>query len=145
MLITFNSCSEEGPCESIVCQNGGTCEEGTCICPDWYEGTSCEIETREKFFGEYIGTITRDGQTQIGSVTLETYAGNVQRITWDGTEYMELSGTNSVDIPTQNALHIQYGVGTFEGSGSLNGNQLTLDHVETYQSQTVVVNFTGTK
>ena len=30
------------PCEEITCLNGGTCINGTCMCPDEYEGESCE-------------------------------------------------------------------------------------------------------
>ncbi len=45
------SCSQ--PCDDIVCQNGGTCLEGTCLCPDGYEGTLCESEVREKYLGAW--------------------------------------------------------------------------------------------
>jgi len=31
------------PCDDVVCQNGGTCDEGTCLCPDGYSGVNCEI------------------------------------------------------------------------------------------------------
>ena len=32
------------PCENITCNNGGTCIEGTCNCPDGFSGPQCEIE-----------------------------------------------------------------------------------------------------
>ena len=32
------------PCEAVVCQNGGTCNEGICDCPDGYSGENCEIQ-----------------------------------------------------------------------------------------------------
>ena len=31
------------PCEEVTCMNGGNCFNGTCMCPDEYEGESCEI------------------------------------------------------------------------------------------------------
>lgn len=31
-------------CEDITCLNGGSCEDGECICPDRYQGENCEEE-----------------------------------------------------------------------------------------------------
>jgi hypothetical protein len=36
------SCAKPDPCEEIVCQNGGTCSDGTCNCPEGFAGTLCE-------------------------------------------------------------------------------------------------------
>jgi hypothetical protein len=36
------SCAKPDPCEEIVCQNGGTCVDGTCNCPEGFAGTLCE-------------------------------------------------------------------------------------------------------
>ena len=30
------------PCADVVCQNGGSCVDGTCICPEGYTGPNCE-------------------------------------------------------------------------------------------------------
>ncbi|MBP9152526.1 MAG: hypothetical protein KBF73_09610 [Flavobacteriales bacterium] len=113
-------------------------------CDDWHEleDKDC-VEMREKFYGTYVGTMTSNGQTQNISTTLASN-GNVQRITWDGSQYLELSGETTVDIPLQN-VYDQSGTYSIEGAGSLNGSQLVLNFVATYQGQTVVINFTGTK
>ncbi|XP_063043702.1 zonadhesin, like [Engraulis encrasicolus] len=43
-------CYKKGPCLTHPCENGGTCQEAvgepgyTCICPEGFEGSSCEIE-----------------------------------------------------------------------------------------------------
>lgn len=37
------NCESEEPCELLVCQNGGSCEDGKCNCLDNYTGDNCEI------------------------------------------------------------------------------------------------------
>lgn len=55
MSLLYFSCSED-PCELLDCGANGTCDEITesCICDDFYEGTNCEIETRERFIGNWM-------------------------------------------------------------------------------------------
>ena len=124
IVTVFNSCQQE--------------------CDEWYErdGNEC-VEVRQKFLGTYVGTLTSGGQTQNSMTTLSSN-GNVQRITWDGSQYLELTGDNTVSIPLQN-VYDQNQTYSIEGSGSLNGSQLVLNFVITYQGQTTVANFTGTK
>ena len=68
---------------------GTGCEKS---CDEWFEkdGKDC-VEMRQKFFGTYVGTFSANGQTQNIQTTLSTN-GNVQRITWDNSQYLELSG-----------------------------------------------------
>ena len=40
-------------CEEVSCINGGSCEEGNCLCESGYEGDECGIEIRAKYVGEY--------------------------------------------------------------------------------------------
>lgn len=44
VILTFGmlSCAKPDPCEEFVCQNGGTCVDGTCNCPEGFAGTMCE-------------------------------------------------------------------------------------------------------
>jgi len=48
------------PCDDVACANGSTCDDGTCLCVDGYEGTLCDTEVRTKFLGTYSGTFTCD-------------------------------------------------------------------------------------
>lgn len=38
--ISLNSCND--PCEDVTCENGGTCVDGGCDCPEGFTGTNCE-------------------------------------------------------------------------------------------------------
>ncbi|HEY9177459.1 MAG TPA: calcium-binding EGF-like domain-containing protein [Flavipsychrobacter sp.] len=72
--VTVTSCNDD-PCKSIVCAYGGTCADGDCICPSGYEGTHCEIVTREKFKGVWTvfedGTSTNPAQYEVSFVNGE--------------------------------------------------------------------------
>ena len=37
------TCSDPDPCAGIVCNNGGTCDNGTCECTEFYGGPSCSV------------------------------------------------------------------------------------------------------
>lgn len=56
--VTYTSCSED-KCKPVVCANGATCTEGSCICPTGYEGARCETVNRERFMG--IWNVVEDG------------------------------------------------------------------------------------
>ncbi len=49
-------------CKDVDC-GPGTCDEGTCICPDGYEGASCEILENAIYFGSFIIT---EGSCDLG-------------------------------------------------------------------------------
>lgn len=44
VLLTFSSCPgpSSDPCESFRCSNGGTCEDGVCICACEFTGETCD-------------------------------------------------------------------------------------------------------
>lgn len=43
ITLLFSACTQQDPCTDITCMNGGTCDNGTCDCPDGYSGTLCEV------------------------------------------------------------------------------------------------------
>lgn len=53
---------QKNKCESVLCANKGTCSDGSCVCPSGYEGSHCEILSRDKYVGAYQvqekGTVT---------------------------------------------------------------------------------------
>lgn len=38
----------DNPCMGIICQHGGTCEDGICVCPDGYTGNLCQTPLTPK-------------------------------------------------------------------------------------------------
>jgi carbonic anhydrase len=49
LTIVVHSCKDDDeptpdPCTNVTCQNGGTCADGTCFCPDGFSGPNCEVE-----------------------------------------------------------------------------------------------------
>ncbi len=66
--VTYTSCNSD-KCKAIVCAYGGVCKDGACICAAGYEGTQCEIVSREKYKGVWQvfekGTYTETNQYQL--------------------------------------------------------------------------------
>jgi len=51
-LLLLASCSSD-PCEEVTCLNGGTCDDGSCDCPDGWTGTDCSV-----YDFDYVGDYT---------------------------------------------------------------------------------------
>lgn len=54
-MVTYTACNKD-ECKDVVCNNGGTCANGSCNCPTGYEGTNCETLSRAKFIGTWSGS-----------------------------------------------------------------------------------------
>jgi len=88
-MSTFTSCMPD-PCETVVCQNGGTCVEGTCECPDGYEGTNCETATVDKFVGTYTAVEVCNG------ITLPSETASISKSSTDVTK-IEIFNFNALN------------------------------------------------
>ena len=52
--IVYVSCTKVGSspaCNGLICQNGGYCNKGRCVCPSGYEGANCATGSATRFFG----------------------------------------------------------------------------------------------
>lgn len=145
-LLLF-SCKKDA-CETVVCYNNATCQDGSCICSPGYEGSDCSTEIRTKFFGTYVGVTTNmdNGVTQNEQVVLKTYSGKASRLTWENKDlYLEVSKNNELTMPIQ---YVSQGSGfSFQSTepGTLNGEVITLHWKYTSPGGTYLFSFSGTR
>lgn len=145
IFCVFFSC-EEDPCAGVSCTNGGTCIEGTgtCECLPGYEGTSCETNTILKFIGSYAVSYAGCFSTSPDhTVNIEQVSGENRLKIFDLGDFAcpggrvallaDISG-DQIEIPSQNIDCNGEIVYTFSGSGSINGNMITLNFVVSYET-----------
>jgi hypothetical protein len=69
---TFVSCNPDA-CKDVVCNNGGTCNDGDCVCASGFEGTNCETQSLSKFLGSNNTSVnynfSDNGGTTCGNYT----------------------------------------------------------------------------
>jgi len=59
----LSSCAPKNSCDTLVCQNGGTCASEFCSCVTGYDGAQCENKITDRYIGTYAGnTRPRNGQ-----------------------------------------------------------------------------------
>ncbi len=135
-VIALASCKKEepDPCASVTCQNGGSCNNGSCSCASGYEGATCGTEQRAKFIGTYSTaesctpggnfnytlTVTTSG-TGVSNVILNNFygVGAIATATVSGS---------SITIPNQIINITGLGAVTASGSGQISGNIMTISY-----------------
>ena len=67
-IFTISSC-EQDSCKVLNCQNGGVCDNGTCKCPEGYEGTECDQTLANRYTGTYEGTVRCNYNSMLFPIT----------------------------------------------------------------------------
>ncbi len=52
LSVSYMSCTKVGPsptCNGVICENGGYCDHGLCVCPNGFEGANCGTASVAKF------------------------------------------------------------------------------------------------
>jgi len=132
ICIIISGCKKSEPvidlCAGITCMYNGTCVTGTCNCPYYAEGKTCDTLVRQKFIATYVGTATNsyqvgttpatvyvtEGPDSLSEITM-SIVGNQLSDSVHATTYR--SGT--IITPSQPA-----GPGTISGTGLLSGAAL---------------------
>lgn len=126
----YTSCNPDA-CKDVVCNNGGTCLNGTCQCPSGYEGTSCQTVSADAIKGTY--TATETCQPPLGSSSSWT---SVVTISANDPTRVVISNfgesnTNVTGHVNKNAITLDATtIGTHEvtGTGTINGNVITISY-----------------
>ena len=149
-IFLWTGCTD--PCQDVLCLNGGTCLEGTCLCPDFYEGADCGAEERTKYFATYNGTTTySDAQGNTNnysdSKTLTISNKGLTYFNIDGGVFAMLTSPKSgvFDIPSQASANPIDSTSYFSGSGNISGNQIDYTIVVENNGETLTMSFIGTK
>ncbi len=76
-VMSLSSCTqplEEFPwsCNYVVCNNGGTCDSGRCVCPVGFEGGDCSVKTVDKYIGTWQLHSTLVGSDSVKQVGTDT-------------------------------------------------------------------------
>jgi hypothetical protein len=131
--ITYTSCNKD-ECKDVVCQNGGTCVNGTCSCPTGYEGANCETKSRDKFLGNWSGSDKCGSGTYNVSLTIGTSTNNINALVnnpggFGGTIQITGAVTASNKLSFTNA---SVGSGrTLTGTMTFNNNSMTFEYTVT--------------
>jgi hypothetical protein len=147
--VVYTSCNKD-ECKDVVCQNGGTCSGGTCTCATGYEGTNCEIKSRDKFVGTYTGTETCTLGNDNYSVIVSTNSDAI-KLTMTGL-YNDPSApytaictmTSATAFTFSGSSSASTGI-VFTGTGTLATNTLTIAYTVTNGTTTNSCTFIGNK
>lgn len=108
--ITYTACKKD-KCNNVACLNAGTCDGGVCTCAAGFEGSRCEVESRNKFIATFNGG---DSCTVMG---VNGYFINfVKKV--DNKTQMTLR--NMLGNPNDSAICTLVGTDTFTFNGSNN-------------------------
>ncbi len=145
--ILFTSCQGD-KCKSVVCNNGGTCNEsdGSCNCEVGFEGTNCDTESRTKL----IGTYSLSGSDNLGNtysnLATTTSASGVDKkkftLNIAGTFIFTCTMTDKNAFIVDNVTQQGY---TYSGNGTYTGTTLTIKINEADAAGTTIYNFSGNK
>lgn len=98
MTFVYVGCNKDEPytyiddCAGVECQNGGICIDGSCQCPNGYEGANCETKWLSRYVGDWKFTQTVDvstddsriGQQKSYTATIGSDNGSTTQFVIDG-------------------------------------------------------------
>ena len=144
LFICFiSSCNflESEPCNFVICENGGICDQGECVCLTGFEGADCSILTRSKFLNSYRVIITDKNKTyQPADTEIIADPDNILKMEFDFDfmpEFMSNFPTH-VELTVIDSLNIEFAeqsVNDFfpahEGTGDINSDGIISIQVNT--------------
>ena len=125
--ISYSACNKNH-CANVVCQNQGVCNGGSCVCQVGFEGSRCEILSRDKFIFTYNGhdSCSNDSDRQYPILLLavpnDSLELNMKHFlnNWDDSATCTIESTDSFYFQGSNNSTI------YSGTGKLNHDTLVL-------------------
>ncbi len=125
-VMFINACTSD-PCKDVVCNNGGNCVSGTCVCATGYEGTDCSVKSADRYVGSWNGTdvctmnygytaTIAESSTEADKILITNFGGFGSSVVVAAT----VSGT-AFSIASQT-----FGTVTIAGSGTISSDGLTI-------------------
>lgn len=129
--VGMTSCDTD-PCADVECGEYGTCLEGDCVCDAGFEGTNCDVLSRDEFIASYAVSESCTSGNYTYNGTVSASATGMDKIVFGnfGDFGVDLVGTvddNSVTFASQSGGT----TATFSGSGQISGNILTITYTVT--------------
>jgi hypothetical protein len=132
-VVYISSCKKKDKCMGVVCLNLGNCDEGNCTCPVGYEGSRCELLSRDKIVATFNGHDLCDinDTNQFHQYQLRFLA--------VPTAPLQLTIKNFLNSPDDSALCTMRSTDSFFFSGQ--NNATTFDGVGTFRKDTLRLTF----
>ena len=147
-VVSLNSCKDA--CKDVVCQNSGTCTDGTCACLPGYTGTNCELEAREIVVGNFAvsETCSVTGVATY-SVTVSKSSTDVMKVSvapfggyTGATGVLKLEGT-TLTLDGVNGTTLTFA--SFNGTANVTGSTLNVSYSVSDGTNTETCTGTWTK
>lgn len=135
-IVFLSSACKDKRCDEVVCENNGWCKEGFCVCVNFYEGDSCSIEGRLKFFGTYKG-VFKDSKGEQKDTTFILLGEDENALLMNlnnGSLKLVLNGAITANIPEQK-LQLSDTLVDIFGNAALLEDSLTvnLNYIENFE------------
>jgi hypothetical protein len=124
--VSYSACNKN-QCASLVCQNQGVCNSGSCVCPVGFEGSYCQTLSRDKFIFTYNGgdTCSNEGYRQYSILLLATSDSQTLNMkhflnNWDDSAVCTIQATDSFTFTGSNNAT------SYSGTGKLNHDTLVM-------------------
>lgn len=138
--VTYTACKKD-ECKDVVCNNGGTCSSGKCVCATGYEGDKCETKFNAKYVGTWSVTETCGTATSTPyQVTITADASDPTKVlvsnlgnyncTVGGT--INFNGTVNTANSSQLTINDNKCGTQMNATGSISNGKLTFTYTATY-------------
>lgn len=135
--VLYTSCNPD-PCKDVVCNNGGTCNEGNCVCATGYEGTKCETASRDKF----VKTWSASDKEATTTTTVPTYTSAI--IGGTGITEIKISKFSDAFFTNDVIATVNGNVATIASQQPDNDGYYVTTGTGTYDATTKKINWTYT-